>query len=226
HRLEALIRWQHPVKGRITPADFISIAEESGLIVDIGKWVIDSACQQLKTFVDRGIKAIVSINVSPKQFKRSDLAKDILHALEKYGVPANRLELEVTESIFVEEVEQVAQQLEDLRNEGISISLDDFGTGYSSLSYLKSLPINILKIDKSFIHELPQNRHSATIVETIINMAHQLSIKVIAEGVESEAQLDFLKSLNCDFVQGYLFHAPLDSKQLISLYRSISSQLS
>ena len=225
HRLEALIRWQHPVKGRITPADFISIAEESGLIVDIGKWVIDSACQQLKALVEKGIKAIVSINVSPKQFKRSDLAKDIFKALKKYEVPANQLELEVTESIFVEEVDQVAKQLQELRKEGISISLDDFGTGYSSLSYLKSLPINILKIDKSFIHELPHNKHSETIVETIINMAHQLSINVIAEGVENEQQLDLLKSLNCDFVQGYLFHAPLDSQQLIDLYRSISIQL-
>jgi len=222
HRLEALIRWQHPQKGRVTPAEFISIAEESGLIIDIGNWVLDKACAQISQLNSIGISSIISVNVSPKQFKYTDLSKSILSALEKYSVSPKQLELELTESIFVEEIDEVVQQLVNIRALGVSISLDDFGTGYSSLSYLKSLPIDILKIDKSFIHELPSNKQSATIVETIIQMAHQLSIKVVAEGVESEEQFDYLKSKNCDFVQGYLFHMPLESGKLIALYESFS----
>ncbi len=220
HRLEALIRWQHPQKGRVTPEDFISIAEESGLIIEIGNWVIERACEQVATLNSIGVSAVISINVSPKQFKYSDLSQAIISAIKKFQISPSQLELELTESIFVEEVEEVVKQLNDIRAFGVTISLDDFGTGYSSLSYLKKLPIDILKIDRSFIQELPENSQSATIVDTIIAMAHELQIRVVAEGVESQAQYEYLKSKNCDYVQGYLFYAPLEGQQILELYTS------
>ncbi|TQV89350.1 GGDEF and EAL domain-containing protein [Aliikangiella coralliicola] len=224
HRIEALIRWMHPTQGLVTPADFISIAEESGIIIDIGKWVLKSACEQISILRNAGIYTKISINVSPKQFKYSDLTEDVRSTLQEFKIDPSQLEIEVTESIFVEEMDDVIKQLEALRALGVSISLDDFGTGYSSLSYLKRLPLNILKIDRSFISELPNNKHSQTIVESIIRMAHQLSIQVIAEGVENQAQLDYLKKLDCDFVQGYLFSIPLETRELFTLYQSLSVQ--
>jgi|GEM_PF-193108 len=222
HRIEALIRWHHPEYGLMTPADFISIAEETGLIIDIGKWVLKAACEEICILNKAGYRAKMSINVSPKQFKYSNLLEDVKSTLHHYQLDASQLELEVTESIFLEELDHVIEQLVFLRELGISISLDDFGTGYSSLSYLKRLPVNMLKIDRSFIHELPHNQHSRTIVESIIGMAHQLSIEVIAEGIENQEQYEYLRELNCDFLQGFLFHAPLESQELIALYRSLT----
>ncbi len=222
HRLEALIRWNHPNKGTITPADFISIAEESGLIIDIGRWVLTTACQQIKRLNSEGIKSRVSINVSPKQFKFSNLTEDVKNTLAKFSIPAAQLELEVTESLLLEDMDNVLEQLKKLKALGVSISIDDFGTGYSSLSYLKTLPVNNLKIDRSFIQELPHNNHSRTIVETVIKMAHKMSLEVIAEGIENHQQFQYLRDLGCDFVQGYLFHAPLSSDELLALYNSLS----
>ncbi|WP_444995212.1 EAL domain-containing protein [Aliikangiella sp. IMCC44359] len=222
HRIEALIRWHHPKQGLMTPADFISIAEESGLIIEIGQWVLSTACEQIERLNTQGINAKVSINVSPKQFKYSNLTNDVKLALNSYSIPPEQLELEVTESLFLEDMNNVILQLKQLQKLGVSISLDDFGTGYSSLSYLKKLPVDILKIDRSFIHELPHNQQSSTIVKSIISMAHQLSIRVIAEGIENHNQLEYLRKHQCDFVQGFLFHAPLNSKDLIALYQSFS----
>ncbi|WP_196140241.1 bifunctional diguanylate cyclase/phosphodiesterase [Aliikangiella sp. G2MR2-5] len=221
HRIEALIRWHHPNHGTITPADFISIAEESGIIIDIGRWVLETACKEIKSLNKKGYSAKISINVSPKQFKYSSIIDEVKAALEYYKVDPSQLELEVTESVFLDDLEQVIKQLELLKGLGVTLALDDFGTGYSSLNYIKQLPIDILKIDRSFISELPFNRHGCTIVESIIAMSHQLSIEVVAEGIETKEQLEYLRNLGCDFVQGYLFYAPLSSEELISLYQSL-----
>lgn len=225
HRIEALIRWHHPEHGLITPTDFISIAEESGIIIDIGKWVLNNACEEINRLNQSGFNVKMSVNVSPKQFKYSNLTKDVYNTLKQFEIRPSQLELEITESILLEELDVVIEQLNALRNLGVTISLDDFGTGYSSLSYLKKIPINILKIDRSFIHELPHNQHSRTIVESIISMAHQLSIQVVAEGIENHSQYDYLKRLNCDYLQGFLFHAPLKKDELLELYRSLKPKV-
>jgi diguanylate cyclase (GGDEF)-like protein len=222
HRAEALIRWNHPEHGLIAPASFISIAEDSGLIIDIGRWVIETACEELQRLASKNINVKISVNVSPKQFKYSNLADDIIKNLKAYKVEPSQLELEVTESAFMDNMDSVVEQLETIRKLGVSISLDDFGTGYSSLSYLKNLPVDQLKIDRSFIIELPDNRNSKTIVESLIKLAHELSIEVIAEGIENQRQLEYLKALNCDYFQGYFFHAPLSASELLTAYESVS----
>jgi diguanylate cyclase (GGDEF)-like protein len=222
YRAEALIRWNHPTLGTLKPNNFIPVAEESGLIIEIGRWVIDEACSALMLFSNNNLKVKIGINVSPKQFKFSNIANDIVEALSKYSVNPSQLELEVTESAFMEDMDDVIKQLQDVRKLGVSISLDDFGTGYSSLSYLKNLPADLLKIDRSFISELPDNKQSKTIVDSLINLAHELSIEVIAEGVENEQQLQYLKDLGCDYFQGYLFHYPLHSERLLELYQNLT----
>ncbi len=221
HRAEALIRWNHPVHGLILPADFIYIAEGSSLILDIGRWVIMTACKELRSLKDKGLNVKISINVSPKQFKYSNLINDLMKGFAAYSVDPRQLELEVTESTFMSDMDNVISQLEDIRALGVSISLDDFGTGYSSLSYLNNLPSDQLKIDRSFIKDLPENNSSKKIVESLIKLAHDLSIEVIAEGVENQQQLDYLQKLQCDYYQGYLFHMPLNSKELLSFYNNI-----
>ncbi len=222
HRIEALIRWHHPEHGILSPADFISIAEESGLIIDIGRWVLEKACDEAQRLKQHGYGAKVSVNVSPKQFQNATLVNDVRHALQEFNIDPKQLELEVTESLFLHNLEESEKQLHELKTLGVTIALDDFGTGFSSLNYLKNLPIDILKIDRSFIQELPNNQHSRTIVESVISMSHQLSIEVIAEGIENQQQLDYLKQLSCDYVQGFLFHAPLTSDELIELYQSLA----
>ncbi len=221
HRIEALIRWHHPKHGVITPTDFISIAEESGLIIDIGRWVLNTACEEIKKLNSLGYRAKISINVSPKQFKFSNLIEEVKSTLEHHEIEPSQLEIEVTESVFLDDLDEVVKQLKLLKALGITLALDDFGTGYSSLNYLKKLPIDILKIDRSFISEVPANRHGCTIVESVITMSHQLSIEVVAEGIETKEQLEYLKQQGCDYVQGYLFHAPLTSDELISIYQSL-----
>ncbi len=222
HRAEALIRWNNPTFGVISPADFIFMAEESGLIIDIGRWVIMTACKEIQRLTNKNLNVRISINVSPKQFKYSNLAEDIIKNLKEFSIDPKRLELEVTESAFMENMEDLISQLNEIRSLGVSISLDDFGTGYSSLSYLKSLPADQLKIDRSFISELPESIHCKTIVKSLIGLAHELSIEVIAEGVENQQQLDYLKKLECDYFQGYLFYAPLTADELLAMYESLT----
>jgi diguanylate cyclase (GGDEF)-like protein len=221
YRAEALIRWNHPTLGTLKPNNFIPIAEESSLIIEIGRWVIHEACSALKAFEDNGLNVKIGINVSPKQFKFSNIADDLVVGISHYNINPSQLEVEVTESAFMENMDQVIEQLEQVRKLGVSISLDDFGTGYSSLSYLKNLPADLLKIDRSFICELPANKQSKTIVDSLIHLAHELSIEVIAEGVENEHQLQYLKSLNCDYFQGFLFHYPLSIGRLLELYSNL-----
>lgn len=207
--MEALIRWNHPVKGLISPSTFIPLAEESGLIVRIGEWVLRTACEQNKKWQDAGYKPIcVSVNLSLSQFLQPQLADQIAHIIQKIGLDPKYVELEITESMTMDK-EAALQQLQRLKEIGLFISIDDFGTGYSSLHYLKDLPIDRLKIDRTFVNEVMVDHNDAAIVSTNATMAHHLNLKVTAEGVENEDQLRFLQEQNCHEGQGYFFSKPV-----------------
>jgi diguanylate cyclase (GGDEF)-like protein len=206
---EALLRWQHPQKGMIPPTKFIPLAERSGLIVPIGEWVLNEACRQAKVWLDHGYPLVMAVNLSSIQFKRGNLLETIAAALKNTGLPAHMLELELTESILLENVDSVMNNIQNLKNMGVKLSIDDFGTGYSSLSYLKRLAIDKLKIDQSFIADLATNSDDKAIVDTIIQLGHSLQLTVIAEGVENTAQLALLKEYGCNEAQGYYFSRPV-----------------
>ncbi|WP_449286812.1 EAL domain-containing protein [Marinobacter sp. PE14] len=213
--LEALLRWNHPTEGMIAPDHFIPLAEKTGLIIPIGKWVLEEACRQAVEVP--GLK--LAVNLSARQFHQENLVAVIQEVLKKTGMPPANLELEITESALIYEVESAIATMSQLMKLGVDISLDDFGTGYSSLSYLKRFPIDTLKIDKSFITELTTDPGSEVIVNTIIAMAHSLKLKVIAEGVETEEQLAMLRERKCDQAQGYLFSRPLPFEEAIGKVR-------
>jgi diguanylate cyclase (GGDEF)-like protein/PAS domain S-box-containing protein len=209
--VEALVRWKHPEKGMLSPGLFIPIAEETGLIYDIGTWVLREACSQMKRWHDEGGPLIpVSVNLSSQQFHQPQLVEYILAILEETGLPPEFLDLEITESMMMD-AEVSASILRELNEHGIKISLDDFGTGYSSLSYLKMFPIHKLKIDRSFIRDITQNQNDKAIVATIISMAQNLNMEVIAEGIETKDQLDILTDRDCGNIQGYYFSKPLSA---------------
>jgi diguanylate cyclase (GGDEF)-like protein len=204
---EALIRWPHPDKGMISPVEFIPLAEETGLIIQIGEWVIREACRQAATW-DGDLS--VAVNISPKQFLTPGLANIVLSALASSGLPANRLELEITESIFIANVEKTLETLHSLRALGVRIALDDFGTGYSSLSYLRSFPFDKLKIDQSFVRDLAQGGNANAVIRAITTLADALGMETLAEGVEDEAQAEILRQEGCHQIQGYLLSRPID----------------
>jgi diguanylate cyclase (GGDEF)-like protein len=207
--LEALLRWERPGFGLIPPGEFIRALEDSGLIVEVGRWVIATACKQIGDWTRRGIEPVqVSVNVSERQFVKGDLQGDVLGALQAYGVPGELLELELTESLLMTNTDRTLAILENLKAEGVQISIDDFGTGYSSLAYLRRFPIDKLKIDISFTREITHNPDDAAIALAIIRMGHSLNLTVIAEGVETAAQLAFLRRHRCDQMQGYYFSRP------------------
>jgi EAL domain-containing protein (putative c-di-GMP-specific phosphodiesterase class I) len=213
--VEALIRWQHPDLGLVSPLDFIGIAEESGLILPIGEWVMRDACQQVKRWHDEGLRRVtLAVNLSSKQFRYSRLKETLAGILAETGFDPRYLEFEITESMLMEGSVAVREVLSDLKTLGISISVDDFGTGYSSLSYLKRFPIDALKIDRTFVRDIPANQDDAAIVRAIIAMSHSLRMKVIAEGVETEDQQQFLRSEGCDEIQGYLSGRPVPPEEL------------
>jgi diguanylate cyclase len=215
---EALLRWNHPTMGRIEANKFIPLAEDIGLIKPIGEWVLTTACYQMNAWLDAGFKNHkISVNLSAAQFKQSDLFHQIAQILFKTSLEPQFLELELTENILVENIKTNVQRLHLLKKLGIQISLDDFGTGYSSLGYLQQFPFDILKIDACFIRDINQNQVNAVITKTVIEMAHQLGLKVVAEGVETTAELDFLKNVQCDAIQGFLFSRPLAAKELQKL---------
>jgi EAL domain-containing protein (putative c-di-GMP-specific phosphodiesterase class I) len=211
---EALLRWNHPHRGIIPPTGFIGLAEETGLIVPIGNWVLRRACTDAAGWPrDVG----VAVNLSPAQFKNRDLVPSVIEALSAAGLAANRLELEITESVLLQDSEATLATLHKLRGFGIRISMDDFGTGYSSLSYLRSFPFDKIKIDASFVRELTSRDHSIAIVRAVTGLARSLGITSTAEGVETNEQLAILRAEGCNEVQGYLFNRPRPAAEVESM---------
>ena len=216
--VESLIRWQHPEHGIISPLRFIGLAEESGLIVAIGDWVLQTACRQNKAWQDAGLAPVtISVNVSPRQFEEKRLVERVALALQESGLDPATLELEVTESLIMRDLAQSVDKMRELESMGVSLSIDDFGTGYSSLSALKSFPLARLKIDKSFVSELADNADDQAIAMAVISLGHKLNLRVIAEGVETEQQCNFLRDNDCDEMQGYLFSPPVPASRIYSL---------
>jgi diguanylate cyclase (GGDEF)-like protein/PAS domain S-box-containing protein len=219
--VEALLRWNDPQKGEIFPKDFISVAEELGLIVPLGEWVFRSACQQLKAWDAEGYSDLVmAVNISPRQFVSRKLLPSMKAALMETGIDASRIELEITETVAMRNLEQSIEILSELRRVGATISIDDFGVGYSSLGQLKRLPAQTLKIDQSFISHIPHDTNSCSIAEAIIAMAKRLKLRVVAEGVEDVAQLAFLRENGCDAYQGFLIAEPLTAEETMEMLRA------
>jgi EAL domain-containing protein (putative c-di-GMP-specific phosphodiesterase class I) len=224
--VEALIRWHHPEHGVVSPLRFIGLAEESGLIIAIGEWVLHTACRQNMAWRAAGLEPIsMSVNVSPRQFEEKRLVERVAQALEESGLPADSLELEVTESLIMRDLTQSIGKMRILKEMGVSLSIDDFGTGYSSLSALKSFPISSLKIDKSFVRELADNPDDQAIALAVISLGHKLNLRVIAEGVETEQQCSFLRENDCDEMQGYLFSRPLPPDEVAAMLRAQAARL-
>ena len=219
--MEALIRWNDPDKGEVFPADFIFIAEELGLIVPIGEWVFKTACRQLRQWEVDGLPPItVSINISPRQFMSRRLVASLLNVVRETGADPRRIELEITETMIMRNVEQSIETLAQLRSVGMQVAVDDFGVGYSSLNQLTRLPASSMKIDRSFIMNIPDDASSGSITQTIIAMARQLKLRVIAEGVENRAQLDFLRTHQCEAFQGYFFSKPVTALEATAMLRA------
>jgi diguanylate cyclase (GGDEF)-like protein/PAS domain S-box-containing protein len=219
---EALIRWQHPIQGLVPPDEFIPVAEETGLIYEIGQWVINDVCSTLKRWQARGQNDFhVAVNLSAQQFWFGDITREVHEAVKREGISPKFLELELTESMIMRDVKKSVQILNQLKAIGFKIAVDDFGTGYSSLAYLKRFPLDLLKIDRSFIEEFTSSEDAQVIVKTIIFLGHSLGLKVIAEGVETEEQLRMLEEFGCDQVQGYLFSPPIPAEQFEAKFLSM-----
>lgn len=207
---EALLRWHHPEYGLIVPDKFIPVAEESGMIISIGQWVLYEACRQMKLWQDQGIKLdVIAVNVSGNQLLQKNFISIVQECLSITGLPAHMLELEVTESYLMNDMIEVTEKLNILRSLGISVAIDDFGTGYSSLRYLQKLPISKLKIDRSFVSDVPHDKEDCEIVKTIIGLARNMKLDVIAEGVETPEQEAFLITKGCNLAQGYIYSKPI-----------------
>lgn len=221
---EALIRWEDKIKGRLSPGDFIPVAEESNLILMIGKWVLMEACHQIKMWQDDGLYPLpyVSVNVSSRQFRQQDFVEQVKYAIESTGITPSCLGIELTESVMIVDIDDTVAKMKALKTLGVSIAVDDFGTGYSSLVYLKQLPLDVLKIDRGFVRDILNDTSDAVIVETIISMAKHLNIRVIAEGVETAGQLAFLKQKGCTIFQGYFFDQPLTAANFAENYLKLN----
>lgn len=217
--MEALVRWKHPELGLVSPAEFIPLAEETGMIVSVGNWVLRTACAQNKAWFDMGHRLVVSVNISMQQFQHPDFVATIQETLAETGLDPVWLALEITESVAMKNVNFVMETIDELKRIGVHISIDDFGTGYSSLSYLKRFRVHTLKIDRSFIRDVTTDEDNAAIVTALIAMSQQMKMRSLAEGVETREQLDFLKERGCNEVQGYIYSKPLPADQFIELLR-------
>jgi diguanylate cyclase (GGDEF)-like protein/PAS domain S-box-containing protein len=224
--MEALVRWNQPGVGLVSPMDFIPVAEESGLIVPMGEWILRTACIQAKAWQQQGLPSVsIAINISSRQFASGQLVGQVKSVLQQTRLPANYLDFEITESLLIDGADTVVlPALNEFKSMGINLSIDDFGTGYSSLSYLKRFPIDKIKIDKSFVRGIPGNQENASLVKTIIAMALNLQLKVIAEGVETDEQRDHLLALECDQMQGFLFGRPLPAEAATELLKQAGAQ--
>ncbi len=222
---EALIRWQHPVRGLVPPDDFIPVAESNGIIVEIGQWVLDQACQQAARWAEQDAPLRIAVNLSAVQLGQDTIVDDILDTLQRHQIPAGRLELEVTETSFMTNLADAVAKLDRLYKAGISIAVDDFGTGYSSLTYLKKMPVQHLKIDKQFIRDLLVNDEDTRIANTIIDLGKSLNLSVVAEGVETAEQECYLSERGCQLAQGYFFSKPLPAHEFESFVKGFHQQL-
>ena len=218
--VECLLRWHQPELGPVSPAEFIPLAEDTGLILPIGAWVLREACTQARAWQQQGLARLrMAVNISSVQFRQPGFGASVRQTLHETGLPPDCLELELTEGVLLRNNEEILRTLREIKEMGVSLSLDDFGTGYSSLSYLKRFPLDTLKIDRSFVLDLPNDPDNTAIASAIIAMAQSLKFQVIAEGVENEAQLDFLRGKGCDLVQGYLFSPAVPAAELLDMLR-------
>jgi EAL domain-containing protein (putative c-di-GMP-specific phosphodiesterase class I) len=216
--IEALIRWKHPELGLVYPDKFIGLAEETGLIVPIGEWVFREACRQVLAWRKEGLKPpVVAVNLSARQFQKRDLAASLARILREEGLEASAMELEITESLAMKDADFTSRVLRVLKKLGLKVAMDDFGTGQSSLSYLKKFPLDTLKIDRSFIRELQNSHYDKAIVKAVIGVASQVSLRVVAEGVETDDQLAYLRDEGCHSIQGYLFSRPVGADEVARL---------
>jgi EAL domain-containing protein (putative c-di-GMP-specific phosphodiesterase class I) len=217
---EALLRWQHPERGLVLPGEFIPVLEETGLIVAAGEWVLSTACAQVMAWQSAGLEVPpISVNLSARQFEQTNLKDAVDAILQESGVDASLIEFEITESLLMNDPEGAARMLSSLKQSGVRLSMDDFGTGYSSLGYLRRFPIDTLKIDRSFVQDISTNADGATLTRAIIHLAQNLRLKVVAEGVETEDQLAFLRANGCDEMQGYLFAKPAEPGECEKMLR-------
>jgi EAL domain-containing protein (putative c-di-GMP-specific phosphodiesterase class I) len=219
--VEALLRWRSPERGLVPPMDFIPLAEKTGLIIPIGAWVLRRACRELKSWQEQGLPAMtMAVNISTRQFRDRDVSQLVRAALAETGIVPKSLELEITEGSLMEDTRYAASVLNELREIGVRVAIDDFGTGYSSLGYLRVLPVDMLKIDRSFVRDVTDNQDSAAIAAAILAMSHSLRLEAVAEGVETRAQLDFLVQHGCPLVQGFLYSRPLPGPEFVAWLRS------
>jgi len=216
-----LLRWMHPTRGWVSPAQFIPVAEDCGIILSIGNWVLRQACDQAQAWLDAGLPATtMAVNVSAKEFRHENFLKGLVAILRETGLDPKTLELELTESVLMKHAESATSILHAVRERGVQVAIDDFGTGYSSLSYLQKFPVDALKIDQSFVGRIATAGDDASIVTAVISMARSLKLRVVAEGVETREQLEFLKARLCDEAQGYYFSRPVPPQQFADLLRT------
>lgn len=220
--VEALVRWQHPERGMVPPDIFIPIAEESGLIDELGRWVLDQACGQLRSWKREGIFLSMAVNLSARQFNNPTLIDELRRVMALHGIAENELELEITETDAMTDAEHATQVMRAIGELGVSLAIDDFGTGYSSLTYLKRFPIQTLKLDRSFVRDIGRDENDTAICKASISLAHTLGLRVVAEGIETEKQREFLVEHRCDTLQGYLFSPPMPADELNDLLRSLT----